>query len=257
MASSAGESGSEDLHISSESSYQDLLLKIIEELEAKNSILIENSSLLKDKITYLENEISDLKKIVNIREERMITDIASEPTYVPVNVSEPKDVVSFLPRNVSEPKNVVTNDSKKGFHDEPKVPKSKIASASINNVQNITKNTINRDHNSDIHQNGNKPESNTSWQTVTSGKKRKSFRRALVVGNYSRVSNIEGIEKYKPLHVTNLKPDTTAEELLTFLQPNFTDAKCEALKSKYPESYSSFKVLIAKSQFEKALDPSC
>lgn len=93
MASSAGESGSEDLHISSESSYQDLLLKIIEELEAKNSILIENSSLLKDKITYLENEISDLKKIVNIREERMITDIASEPTYVPVNVSEPKDVV--------------------------------------------------------------------------------------------------------------------------------------------------------------------
>lgn len=41
--------------ITNESSHQELLLKIIMELEAKNSLLIENNSLLKYKISSLES----------------------------------------------------------------------------------------------------------------------------------------------------------------------------------------------------------
>lgn len=88
-------------------------------------------------------------------------------------------------------------------------------------------------------------------------KKGRSPRRALVVGNFTGDSSVGGVVKYKALHVTGLQPDTSAENLITFLQPKFSSVKCEALKSKYPESYASFKVLIPKNEFDKAKDASC
>ncbi|KAK9883509.1 hypothetical protein WA026_001685 [Henosepilachna vigintioctopunctata] len=69
---------SKTLKVSSESSKEELLLKLIEELEAKNLILLENSLLLKYKISKLEDEacikngeITNLKKRVNNLETRL------------------------------------------------------------------------------------------------------------------------------------------------------------------------------------------
>lgn len=57
--------------------------------------------------------------------------------------------------------------------------------------------------------------------------------------------------KNKALHVSNLKPDTETEDLNKFLLKSFSDVKCEALNSRFPESYSSFKVLIPMAEIDK------
>lgn len=55
---------------------------------------------------------------------------------------------------------------------------------------------------------------------------------------------MEEIQKYKALYVSNLKPTTTVGDLEDFLKQNFADVKCEPLKSRYPDSYASFKVFM-------------
>lgn len=85
----------------------------------------------------------------------------------------------------------------------------------------------------------------------------KGFRRrpqpTLVVGNFQGQTSVEGVEKKIALHVNNLKPGTTAEELQDFLSKSFPEVLCESLRSRYPESYSSFKVTLSKANYEKAL----
>lgn len=92
------------------------------------------------------------------------------------------------------------------------------------------------------------------WTEVKYRRPKQKFNRPLVVGDFSGSSKVEGIEKMKFLHVSNLKPDTKAEDLLSFLNKNFSNkVKCESLKSRFPDSYSSFKVTIPASEYEKAL----
>lgn len=90
------------------------------------------------------------------------------------------------------------------------------------------------------------------WRKVRS-KKSKSARKALVVGNYAGSSTVKGIDRKISFHVSNLKPETTVEELQSFLVTNFPEVKCESLKSRYPESYTSFRVEIYHSNYEKAM----
>lgn len=44
------------------------------------------------------------------------------------------------------------------------------------------------------------------------------------------------------IHVFRLNPDTTENKLCDFFKPHIPDFKCEKLKSRQPEIYSSFKV---------------
>lgn len=95
---------------------------------------------------------------------------------------------------------------------------------------------------------------NYEWTEVTHTKPKRRSSRTLVVGNFSGSSNVQGIDKMKFLHVSNLKPSTTADDLFTFLTRNFSNnIKCEPLKARYPESYASFKVEIPTSEYDKAL----
>lgn len=89
------------------------------------------------------------------------------------------------------------------------------------------------------------------WKMVSSKNRKRTPRKPLVVGNFAGSATVEGIVKYKALHVTNLKLSTSVADLVKFLQTNFTDVKCEALKSRYPESYASFKVLIPYDEYDK------
>ncbi|XP_044759583.1 uncharacterized protein LOC123317229 [Coccinella septempunctata] len=98
--------------------------------------------------------------------------------------------------------------------------------------------------------------SKNEWTDVNYKKPKRKSKSTLVVGSCSGDSTVEGIEKMKFLHVSNLKPDTTADNLLKFLNRNFSNqVKCEPLKSRFPESYSSFKVTILDSEYDKALVP--
>lgn len=81
--------------------------------------------------------------------------------------------------------------------------------------------------------------------------------RTLVIGENTLSTSVQGIERLRPLHVTNLRPNTTAEDLMSFLRQNFSDnVRCETLKSRFPDNYSSFKVMIPASEYDKALIPS-
>lgn len=100
-------------------------------------------------------------------------------------------------------------------------------------------------------------ETDKKWMTVERNKHSSNRRKNLVVGNFSGQSNVEGIEKCLNLHVHNLKPDTTEDQLQTFLSKSFPGVTCVKLNSKYPEKYSSFKVSISKNFTDSIKNPSC
>lgn len=97
----------------------------------------------------------------------------------------------------------------------------------------------------------------SEWTQVPYKKLKRKPNRTLVTGDYAGSTNVQGIERLRPFHVTNLRPDTTAEDLVSFLRQNFSgNVMCEPLKSRFPESYSSFKVMIPASEYSKAVSPS-
>lgn len=110
--------------------------------------------------------------------------------------------------------------------------------------------------NTKVQQSMKKQENELEWKVVSRKRSTHVRNRPLVVGSFSGSTSVEGVEKFKAFHVSNLKPSTTVEDLQSFLNKNFAIAKCEKLSSKYPDSYSSFKVLIPDSDYEKALDGS-
>lgn len=94
-----------------------------------------------------------------------------------------------------------------------------------------------------------------NWQQVAH-KKIKTTKNSLLIGNYCGPSTIQGVEKTVALHVYNLQPNTTADDLRLFLSKNFPEVTCSALTSRNPDIYSSFKVVISKGNYDKAMNPS-
>lgn len=58
------------------------------------------------------------------------------------------------------------------------------------------------------------------------------------------------------LHVYKLHPSTTTEQLTSYLKPSFPEVSCEKMNSRYPEYYSSFKIVVNELNSAKAEDPS-
>lgn len=251
-----------NIQITTESSKEEVLMKLIAELEAKNSILIENSNLLKYKIVKLESEvriknseIKELKKTVNNLKSEVNDETDANDKHIassgPLNSNVMND-----PRAKSFSKSgetsdllmkIPTNTSNQTIHSFTLSEVSKaVSTASAQYSEVVNKQTKTKDNNME----GDKYE----WKKVQRKRKPKTSERALVVGSYAGSTTIEGIEKYKILHVSNLKPDTTVDGMTTFLKQNFTDVKCEAIQSRYPDCYASFKVMIPSSQFQKALE---
>lgn len=54
---------------------------------------------------------------------------------------------------------------------------------------------------------------------------------------------LKAITQYRYLHVYNLLPETTADDIIKHLMAqNILRVQCEQMISKYPEKYSSFKL---------------
>lgn len=88
-------------------------------------------------------------------------------------------------------------------------------------------------------------------RTVVSEKNKRRSRPVLVIGKSIESYTVEGVENLRAFHVSRLKPSTTKDDLLTFLNRNFKDFKCKPSQSRYYDSYASFKVLIRSDEFEK------
>lgn len=57
------------------------------------------------------------------------------------------------------------------------------------------------------------------------------------------------------LHVARIAPDVQPTDLEQFLRDSFPEVVCESLQSKHPQIYSSFKVKIVATHYEKAMNP--
>lgn len=94
------------------------------------------------------------------------------------------------------------------------------------------------------------------------GKSRSGYRTKPIVGVKKVISEdgakagvLRAAIEYSPLHVYKLHVNTTVEELVGYLKPDFPEVKVEKLNSAHPELYSSFKVTVLKENELKALNP--
>lgn len=92
------------------------------------------------------------------------------------------------------------------------------------------------------------------FKSVQFRKIQKKNRPVSVVGNCAESDTVQGIVKCKTLHVSRLNPATNAEDLHKFLAHRITYLKCQPLQSRYPDTYSFFKVLIPQGEFDRIKD---
>lgn len=100
-------------------------------------------------------------------------------------------------------------------------------------------------------------QSNDETEWVTVGKKRSTNNnKRIVVGNKSITNDIglKTVPKKGYLFVSRLDPSTTVQSLESFVKESFPEAQCEPLKSKFPNSYASFKITINSDNIARALD---
>lgn len=252
-------------NLTADSTQPELLLRIIYELESKNNLLIENNSLLKLRNSFLESTLkSKDMEIKNLRKE--LFTYSQDKQFVVIGDPDAAVSVNSIPSLLA---NSVTDDPQRlppkvnvtlagsgtaaplssGIHTFT----SREVNASIKSAQNFQKNEklmgpINTNSDKSL-----LPQKKDSDWDLVNRKKNLTSRKALVVGSYSGSTNVEGLDKFKAFHVSNLKPDTKVEDLENFLKKNFTNVKCVKLESRYPETYSSFKVLISDLDYDKAL----
>lgn len=94
------------------------------------------------------------------------------------------------------------------------------------------------------------------FMEVTHKNKRKKNAPMIGQMDINNQASLKMIKRHSFFHVYKTHPDTTVEELTTFLKPTFPDVVCDKLNSMYPHYYSSFKVTIDESDLEKAMKPS-
>lgn len=96
------------------------------------------------------------------------------------------------------------------------------------------------------------------WTTVVKRNNNNYKSKQIIVGDQcsSKDSRIKTVPKKAYLFVSRLDPDTTVEMLSKYIKENFAEAICEPLKSRYPETYASFKITINMDNLSKAMDAS-
>ncbi|CAG9825631.1 unnamed protein product [Phaedon cochleariae] len=90
------------------------------------------------------------------------------------------------------------------------------------------------------------------WEQV---RNRRGRKHRVIIGKNTENNLVKGVPKFTTLHVSRINKDTTSEALTELLHKHFPEATCEAMNSRYPDSYSSFKVKIRNDNFNKAMDP--
>lgn len=91
----------------------------------------------------------------------------------------------------------------------------------------------------------------SEWQNVA----RKRRKRPVMVGSSTQELPIRGVPKCVELHAYRINPSTSADDLYRLLKPHFPEVLCDALTSRRPELYSSFKITIYDSNFRAAMNP--
>lgn len=205
------------------------------------------ASIVNRETSNLLSTISDLRREVNSLKESNIelvrlfdgTNFNVKPRSIVKDVSYSKDIQTK--KSVSFAEATKTTSDKKRVNGEK--PVSGGTCVIDTSVPSTTANLC-------------KAINDPDWSTVMRGKnnyKKNNKKISAIIGSDKAVSSIKGVAKLCHLHVYRLDPAMTAEQLTEFLTAKeVAGVKCEQLKSKFPESYSSFKV-SASNKFQDAL----
>lgn len=86
--------------------------------------------------------------------------------------------------------------------------------------------------------------------------KRRHRRRSAVIYGKDENNALKGVIRYMDYHVFRLHPEVKSEEVIKHLESkNISPVKCEQMKSKYPDEYSSFKVSVPVELEKEFLNP--
>lgn len=188
-------------------------------------------AIVKEETCHLQETINDLRNQVTMLKETNI-----ELIHMLSN-KENQNIKNNPVSNISESKSILTKKivaPKIPDSVQPKIPRPNSSSQETTN----TKTNLKEIDKIIIDNNKNNTE---LWSTVI-GRKDKRKRRSVIRGSDS-TAQIKGVESYNHLHVYNLDPKLTAEDLNNYMKSKKIErVQCELLKSKHPEKYSSFKV---------------
>jgi len=236
-----------------------LLRRIIKELKEKNSILIENSALLREKVKYLEKELLTSKtntipaktSINNNTEVRNSSNLREMDRTVSKNIP----VSQNMNQNTKQVGNNIVNDKISGnmqsfskvvqknndkTHELEK--KQKSVMENLININNLNKaDNVSNENN---------------FQTVSYKRKQKTNKH-LIHGSGTNITSLTAAPKLGHIHVCGLHPEVTDIMVQNHLKHNdIANATCEKLNSKHPTEYASYKISFPIDFLEKVKNPS-
>lgn len=265
------------------------LRKLLQELEIKNSLLIENNCLLKFKIRTLEERLlvnqgqvpAGGAKSAKARKvgrhpnshsnDGRENDIKSSSNLCTTEKEEGAggESASACAMNGDDSKAdnsaidaTAVSVNVRGDEDiRPTNSKSQIALAQnggrVVNMQTKNKNMTDEGDFNLAHDTHNITNVDAEkWTTV----RRKNHRRRdePIIGDLQPEGlTLKSVPTKAYLHISKLDPNTTVAQLSEYLRPTCADVACEKLESRFPNIYSSFKVGVSKDNVDKLLSPSC
>lgn len=263
--------------LSIESTHQELLLKIIFELESKNAVLTENNSLLKFKISSLEVELNNKQMMINnlSTKKDLNTNMRVDKTYkhvqidvtedAPLNYINLMDTATAVPNRLSTPTDIRINAADaptSGALNKPSVSTAENDSPRNNGNREIkskASNTENMNSNAEF---GNQVDE-TRWTTVTNKKKNhltlsnqhqdknettkkssknKTKRSTLCTGTINTNTNIKGAIRRKWIYVGRIAGDVSEVDVQNFLSNLHGNQMIEVKKLPTKGPNSSFSI---------------
>lgn len=239
---------------------QGLYEKLISEIEDKNLILKENNNLLKDKIKFLENLLSGIN---SQKQQGGDKPVAWKPSvnkshnsaaYQNDNYNQSKQNDNYnqgKQTNVqgSKIKSIVGDaeiinqglEQSKALADGQNT--NKAMQVAVNNALLATKSTESTDGDFTVVQRRRKRANNVKIGTAISETGPNREKNTVL---------LKSAVIYKSLHVYKLQASTSEEEVIQYLKNRgFMGVKCEKLNSRRPDEYSSFKVSVTDTDYDK------
>lgn len=102
---------------------------------------------------------------------------------------------------------------------------------------------------------GAKLPANSATSNNLSRRRNHKQRSSPIFGKAKGDAPFNAVPRKAALFISRIQPGTTAENMAQSLRGTFPEVKCEPIRTKFPDEYSSFKMIINEDNVGKAFDP--
>lgn len=221
--------------------------RLRKEITYFKSLLREKNKIIADKCTI----ISDKEAIIKLLQDKITciganSDRNSVEFSLTSRISEPTNPAA--PQNSTSPPTSGTagtiSDKRlaKPTHKQPINNKQIGDNVQAAHTENESSSSVNNDN---------------GWSIVKpkkSNRYSKNSKNMGIVGS-AKIENVSAVTKKSVLFVSRLSVQTQLDVLQNYVRNYFPEAECSVLKSKFPEHYSSYKIIVDSVNYEAAMDP--